>query len=104
MKPIFNLPVIYYITLFVIALFILAYLLIAIGKVRQPYEDLIYLEFLLKNCTGSDVDKKNINKLLTEYNMNPDYSGDKLNSLNRLYYKKFEESDEFSVESIFTGE
>jgi hypothetical protein len=84
-----NIPFIIWIIGVTILLGTIIYFLIKAGKKRTTHDDLIYLEFLIKNSTGNAIDKKNIGAILDDYKSRKEYQGDKLNYLDQEFNVKY---------------
>lgn len=73
----------------IMALFVGAWFVVQIGKERNAQDNLIYLEFLIRNCQTDAVSRRAIQKMLIDYGTRPEYWGDKFNELNKLFREKF---------------
>jgi len=60
-----------------------------VGKERNVSDNLIYLEFLIRNCKTDSISRKNIEAMFTEYNLCNEYRGDKLYELYYMFEEKF---------------
>ena len=87
--------IIYGIILFCMALGLVAWYMYELGKPHSVNDDLIFLEMLIKNSTGSEVDKKTIQVILNDYLSRPEYQCSKLYRLNKEFQKKF-----FNIEKL----
>ena len=85
------------------------YYLIKKGKQRSAMDNLIYLEFLIKNCQTDHVSRKNIQNMLIEYATKEEYWGDKFNNLNKLFKEKFAKAieeatqDEYELDNVLSN-
>lgn len=87
------------VTLIFFAVFVLIILgfnyAIKMGKERTVSDNLVYLEFLIRNCQTNYISQKNIQDMFDEYLLRSEYQGEKLNELMGMFKEKFK-----SVEPI----
>lgn len=87
------------VTLIFFAVFVLIILgfnyAIKMGKERTVSDNLVYLEFLIRNCQTNYINQKNIQNMFDEYLLRSEYQGEKLNELMGMFKEKFK-----SVEPI----
>lgn len=93
--PLKNIPFIVWIIGSIILFVVIIYLMVKSGKKHTAADDLIFLEMLIKNSTGSEVDKKTIYVILTDYLERAEYQCPELYRLNKEFQKKF-----FDIETL----
>lgn len=62
---------------------------IKIGKERTVSDNLVYLEFLIRNCQTNHISQKNIQDMFDEYLLRSEYQGNKLDELYEMFEEKF---------------